>query len=365
MSTAAAASPGPAPLDPVPLVEVTRRDVRTGDEIVESVHHGHLVHVTVTDAADDGTQVLGLGDAHAAVFPRSAVKPFQAAACIELLAGAGGEAAEVAAGLTDEEVAVGWASHRAEPAQLDAVRSLLARGGLDESALTCPRADVPDDPAAPRSRLAHNCSGKHALFAVTARLLGLDGGLDGDPESVLAADGPLQPRLLARVAELIGPIGAVGVDGCGAPAIVVPLSALATSFARLAVDDTAALARVRDAGLAHPLLVGGSERRAGGMRVPLVDSALLGAGVVAKRGAEGVLAAGWRDGDGRGHGVAVKALDGSLRGASTALVALLAAEGAVAADVWAEAAPRGGSQKSGTVRAVPKVHGMDGVLGPR
>jgi L-asparaginase II len=34
-----------APHGPVPLVEVTRRDVRDGREIVESVHLGHLVAV--------------------------------------------------------------------------------------------------------------------------------------------------------------------------------------------------------------------------------------------------------------------------------------------------------------------------------
>lgn len=372
MSTAAPGpvSPGPVATGPAPLVEVTRRDVRTGDEVVESVHDGHLVHVTVTDAAEGGAIVTALGDPDAAVFPRSAVKPFQAAACLELLAEAGGQAAAVAAALTDEELAVGWASHRAEPAQLDAVRALLSRAGLDASALTCPRADVPDDPAAPRSQLAHNCSGKHALFAVTARLVGLDGTTaPGTPEhrqTVLDADGPLQSRLLARMAERIGPASAVGVDGCGAPAIVVPLFALARAFARLAVDDAPAPTRVRAAGLAHPLLVGGSERRSRGERVPLVDSALLNAGVVAKRGAEGVLAACWRDTGGRGHGVAVKALDGSLRGASTALVALLAAEGSVAADVWAEAAPRGGGEDAGTVRPHPGVRDrMHGAPDPR
>ena len=325
-----------APLGvPAPLVEVTRRDVRTGVEVVESIHHGHLVHVT-----DDGAHVLALGDASAQVFPRSAVKPFQAAACIELIATVD---PALAASLTDEEVAVAWASHRAEPAQLAAVRSLLARGGLEESALTCPRADVPDDPAVPRSRLAHNCSGKHALFALTAHVLGLPGG-----DASLDPDGALQSRVLARVADRTGPFGAIGVDGCGAPAVALPLDALARAFAHLAVD--ADLARVRTAGLAHPLLVGGSERRPGDVRVPLVDSALLAAGVVAKRGAEGVLAAGWRGADGRGHGAVVKASDGSMRGASTALVALLAADGVVPADVWVEAAPRGGGAEAGTVR---------------
>mgnify|MGYP000444416321 FL=1 len=323
----------------VPLVEVTRRDVRTGDEVVESVHLGHLVEV---DTA--GTPRAVRGRADVAVFPRSAVKPLQATVCLELLAAAD---PTLAASLTDDEVAVAWASHRAEPDQLAAVRALLARGGLDEGVLTCPRAGVPDDPAAARSRLAHNCSGKHALFVLTARVL----GLPTDVATVLDPDGPLQTRVLAALAGWTGPATAVGVDGCGAPAVVTPLAGLAGAFARLAVEERTA--RVRDAGLARPLMVGGSERRSGGVRVPLVDSALLAAGVVAKRGAEGVLAAGWRDADGDGHGVAVKASDGSLRGAATALVAHLEAAGVIAPGTWVEAAPQGGGDVAGEVRAAP------------
>ena len=323
------------------LVEVTRRDVRTGIEQLESVHLGHLALVDV-----DGTLEHAVGEAHTVVFPRSAVKPLQAAACLELLD-------TVGVTLTSEEVAVGWASHRAEPAQLDGVRALLARAGLvgdaAEAALTCPRAGVPDDASAPRSHLAHNCSGKHALFALTAHAL----GLGTDREVVLAHDGPLQSRVLATMAEWTGPAHAVGVDGCGAPAVTLPLDALARAFALLATD--ARLARVRDAGLAHPLLVAGSERRSGGVRVPVVDSALLSAGVVAKRGAEGVLAAGWVGADGRGRGAALKALDGSLRGASSALVALLEADGVVPAGTWVEAVPQGGGADAGTVRAAAGV----------
>ena len=330
-----------------PLVEVTRRDVPTGIELTESVHVGHLALVDV-----DGTVEHAVGDPHAVVFPRSAVKPLQAAACLELLD-------TVGVSLTSEEVAVGWASHRAEPAQLDAVRALLARAGLEgdvaDEALTCPRASVPGDASAPRSHLAHNCSGKHALFALTAHALGLGpgGGVRAGREVVLAHDGPLQSRILATLAEWTGPAHAVGVDGCGAPALTLPLDALARAFARLATD--ARLARVRDAGLAHPLLVAGSERRSGGVRVPVVDSALLAAGVVAKRGAEGVLAAGWVGTDGRGRGAAVKALDGSLRGAASALVALLEADGVVPAGTWTEAAPQGGGVDAGTVRAAAEV----------
>jgi len=324
-------------VEAAPLVEVTRRDVVSGREVVESVHVGHLVAVD-----GDGAVTRAAGDPDAVVFPRSALKPVQAAVCLELLAGTGIE-------VTSEEVAVAWGSHRAEPAQLAAVATLLGRADLHgdgaEAALTCPPARTPDDRAAPARRLAHNCSGKHALFRLTAHAL----GLPTDPAAILTHDGPLQTRVLAGVTEVTGPARAVGVDGCGAPALALPLVIVARTFAALASQDR--FARVRDAGLAHPGLVAGHEPRPGGTRAPLVDTALLTAGVVAKRGAEGVLAAGWRTPDGAVGGVAVKALDGAMRGAATALVAHLAAAGVVAPDVWREADPTGGGGPAGTVRA--------------
>jgi L-asparaginase II len=327
---------------PAPLVEVTRTDVLAADgprEIVESVHLGHLVAVD-----RDGALTHVAGDPDTVVFPRSALKPLQAALCLELIEEAG--TSDVT--LTSEELAVSWGSHLAEPHHLAAVRAILARADVREEMLSCPAASIPGDAAAGRHPIHHNCSGKHAMFALTARVL----GLPGDRASLLAPDGPLQSRLLARLADLLGPARATGVDGCGAPALAIPLVVVARAFARLATDPR--FARVRDAGLAHPELIAGHERGPGGSRLPVVDTALLatGTGVVAKRGAEGVLAAGWHTQDGRSGGVAVKASDGALRGAATALVALLERDGIVPSGAWREAAPRGGGGEAGTVRAV-------------
>jgi L-asparaginase II len=339
-------SPGPR-RDPAPLVEVTRRDSRTGAELVESVHLGHLVTV---DA--DGEVARAVGDVDRVVFPRSALKPLQATACLELIAEAD---PTLAAALTDAEIASSWASHRAESTQIAGVRALLDRAGIHADALSCPRAPYPDDPAAPRARIAHNCSGKHALFALTAHVLGLPGAGD-DPEGLLHPDGPLQSRVHLRLVDMLGPIDAVGVDGCGAPALALPLVAIARAFARLAAAPR--FDRVRRAGLAHPATIAGHERGPGGTRIPVVDTALLAAGIVAKRGAEGVLAAGWslpgtRDDAGpRVGGAAVKASDGSLRGAATALVAVLEADGVLPPGTWREAPPRGGGREAGTVRSV-------------
>ena len=317
------------------LAEVTRHDGTR--ERVESRHRGHVVVL-----GDDGDEQV-LGDPDLEVFVRSTAKPFQVTACLELLAEHGPVAPD---DLTDAEVAVAWASHRGEQRHLDAVRRLLARSGTSPAGLTCPpalpeadRSWPPASPGEPPSRLRYNCSGKHAMFALAGKGLGVRG------QALLDPAGPVQRRVLAAVTDACGPVAGVGTDGCGAPAVVLPLRGLADGYRRLASEDR--WARVRTAGLAHPGLVGGEGR---------VETALLEAGVVAKFGAEGVYGAGWVDDDGA-HGIALKAEDGSMRGAAVALVALLAARGVVPADVWSPPTITGGDEVVGRVRVATDVPG--------
>lgn len=323
---------------PALLTEVTRA---VGDEqIVESVHVGHLV-VTGPDGVESS-----LGDPDLITFIRSCAKPFQATACLELLAEHGDEA--VAADLTDDEVAIAWASHRGEQIHLAAATRLLARSGTLPTDLTCPPAypDAdqvwpPASPGEPPSRIRYNCSGKHALFALTGRAMGLHGPALLDPE------GPLQQRALSCVEGGVGPLSGWGTDGCGAPAMRAGLRGLADGYAALAAGGR--WSRVRDAGLARPLLIGGTGR---------LESALLAHGVVAKVGAEGVFAAGWMDDDGAPHGVAAKAADGADRGAAVAVMAVLVDRGVVASDVWTPAAVTGGGRIAGQLRAAATVRAL-------
>jgi L-asparaginase II len=320
---------------PRTLVRVTRRDTAAGRSVEESSHAGHLV---VVDR--DGAPLVGLGDPDELTFVRSTAKPFQAAACLELLeVGAG--AGPTRGAPSPPETAVAWASHRGERDHLVAVERLLARSGLEADDLTCPPSTSEDDPCAGVSRLRHNCSGKHALFALAGARQGTDRSRLLDP------DGPLQRVVLRGVAEALGPALATGVDGCGAPAVAVPLCGLARGFASLAVDDR--WATVRRAGHSHPNLVGGEGR---------LETALLAAGVVAKVGAEGVFAAGWRDEAGAARGLAVKVSDGAARGATTATAGLLGELGLLPAGAWRPEPVLGGGAPAGEVAAAPDVHAL-------
>lgn len=325
MSTAVPADrsrPAPAPA-PALIAEVTRRDTTTGQEVVESTHLGHVVLV-----GPDGSIVASLGDPQRVTFVRSAVKILQAKACLDIVGEQGDE-------LSSADLAIGQASHRGEPRHLDAVTALLSRSGLVVDDLTTPEAKAQADAVQGRARVHHNCSGKHALFAYAGAALGCKG------PDLLDPSGPLQSRLLQHLEVELGPAVASGIDGCGAPAIAVPLVRLAEAYQRLQRDP--GYARLVSAGTAHPGLVGGEGR---------LETALLSAGVTAKNGAEGVFAASWVDDAGAAWGLAAKCEDGADRGVDAAVVGVLSAAGVIAADLHELPAPLGGGEPAGSVRPV-------------
>ncbi|HEX6231206.1 MAG TPA: asparaginase [Actinomycetota bacterium] len=287
---------------PAPLIRV----LRSGLE--ESVHTGHVVVCDV-----DGRIVAEVGDPHRPVFARSSMKPLQAAVSLR----------RIDAPIEDDLVAIACASHNAEPVHVRAVRRLLRAGGLTEAALGCPPAlpSRPEDArrvAGPR-RVFHNCSGKHAGMVVAAE------GAGWGHEGYLAPGHPLQQAVLRAVRRGTGiERPAIGVDGCGVPVHGVPLSAMATLFARLARPErlgrlAGTTARAVSAMRAHPYLVAGDRR---------TDTALMSAapGIVSKGGAEALHCAAILD---AGVGVAVKVADGGERAAGPALIRALALLGAL------------------------------------
>lgn len=317
--------------DDVELVHVVRNGV------LESVHRGHVV---ICDG--HGNIVAGMGDAQRLTYARSAVKPIQVLATLDLLAAGGHE-------LDDDSVAIACASHEgSDDQQIEAAR-LLAEAGLDEEALQCPPA-LPRDPAMARlqrlpSPLTHNCSGKHAgfLFATVAA--------GEDPATYLAHDSTVQQRVMHRLGDTCGALPqGPGVDGCGAPAWLLPLSALATGFARLAGAASGDLARVRTAMCRHAELVGG----AGSADTQLM---LSDPRVVAKRGAEAVFAAGV----GRGAaslGIAVKITDGGDRAAGPVAAGILEGLGVSVPSLVRQPQILGGGVVQGFVSVVDDVRRM-------
>ena len=289
------------------LVEVVR------GALVESIHRGA---VCVADA--DGGQVLALGDIERAVYPRSAVKALQAL----VMAEAG---AIERFGLTDEEIAVACASHSGEPGHVAAVERVLAKIGLDPSALRCgAHAPMHRQPAQAAARgesfsaLHNNCSGKHAGFLCAACALGVD------PEGYTTPAHPVQRNVLALLEELGGapiPDSRRAVDGCSVPTWALPLANLARAFARfgsgkrLSPERGKAAARLRAACAAKPWYTAGSGRFCTEVMT------LLGARAYVKTGAEGVQCGTLPE---LGLGIAIKIDDGASRASEVTMASVIA-----------------------------------------
>jgi L-asparaginase II len=316
---------------PAPLVRV----VRSGVE--ESVHRGH---VAVCDA--DGRLLGWAGDPDQVVFVRSCLKPFQSAV------------AQTAFGpdehLPERLIAITCASHNGEAVHLRAVRDLLARAGLTAEDLQTPP-DYPSDPRAmarskERRPEFHNCSGKHAGMLLACVRAGWP------TETYRDRSHPLQRRVLAAVRAASGVARpTIGVDGCGVPTPALPLRAVATMYARLAVPDGDLAPFLRQAVAAmraRPYLVGGRNRDDTAVMAATVD-------LVMKEGAEALDCAAALD---AGVGVAVKVADGGYRAAGPATIAVLRTLGVLNAAERRALAPvavpdvRGGGRAVGRLEPV-------------
>ena len=286
------------------LVNVMRRDA------IESVHCGA---VAVLDA--DGHVLASLGDIDRPVFPRSAVKVLQA---LPLLASGAADRL----GLTDTELALACASHNGEALHAQTAARMLAKAGLDASALECgthwPYLDAASRALAVQGRepdaLNNNCSGKHAGFVCLACALHDGAGGLNLRQYVRGYVEPGHPVMREVTAALQAATGhdlantPQGIDGCSIPTFAVPLRKLARAFARvgtgigLSAGHAAAAKRLRAAVASAPFMVAGTGR----FDTRVMER--LGERVFCKVGAEGVFCAALPE---RGLGVAIKIDDGN------------------------------------------------------
>jgi len=295
------------------LVEATRGGT------VESAHRGALV---VVDAR--GTPVRAIGDVTRPVFARSAVKVLQA---LPLVTSGAADAFQ----LSDEELALACASHNGEARHVATASGVLAKAGLDASALEC-GAHWPQHEVAQRelaasgvalSALHNNCSGKHAGFLCVGCMMARAQGRDvrAFVRGYVKADHPVMREISASLQDATGcdlSRAPVGTDGCSIPTFGIALQQLALAFAKVATgvglsaERAAAAARLRRAVANAPFFVAGSGR---------FDTRVmqrLGERVFCKVGAEGVFCAALPE---AGIGVAIKMDDGNNARAAEVVMA--------------------------------------------
>lgn len=289
------------------LVEVTR------GPIVESCHRGAIAVVN-----HQGAVQASWGDIKQAVYPRSAVKAFQALPLVET-----GAADEY--GFTAEEIALACASHNGEPVHADMAGRMLDKLGLGEADLECGahwpmKDDVARDLAAsggvPDQR-HNNCSGKHAGMLALAMKLG------APTKGYIDVTHPVQQRILGTMEAMCGvelQTAPRERDGCSVPTWAMPLENLAYGFARFGAPDdlpegrAAACRRIAQAVAGHPYMVAGKGRYCTGVME------VLGRRAFVKTGAEGVFCVSLPE---YGLGVAVKCDDGATRAAEAMTTAVL------------------------------------------
>jgi L-asparaginase II len=234
--------------------------------------------------------------------------------------------------LTDEELALACASHGGEPAHVQTAATMLAKAGLDDSALEC-GAHWPRDERASRALAAvgslpgalhNNCSGKHAGFVCLGCLIAGAQDARAFLRGYVGHEHPVMREVGAAIEATTGcdlARAPHGIDGCSIPTYGIALRQLAHGFARvgsghgLSPGRAAAAARLRDAVARAPFMVGGTGR---------FDSRVmqaLGERVFCKVGAEGMYCAALPQ---AGLGLAIKIDDGNnARAAEVAMAALI------------------------------------------
>jgi L-asparaginase II len=252
----------------------------------------------------DGSLASSVGADFAPMYPRSANKPLQAVGMLR-----------AGLDLDGELLALVCASHSGESFHLDGVRRILAKSGLDESALQMPAEWPLDQPAredairngTAKSSLAMNCSGKHAGMIRTTVLNGEDVATYRDP------DHPTQLAIVQAIDDLAHEQAInLAIDGCGAPLYAISLYALAGAFGRIASASEGEEHRVATAMRSHPEYVSGRRRDELELHRAIP-------GLMAKAGAEAVYAVGLPD----GRGVAIKISDGNPRARPVAMAGVL------------------------------------------
>jgi len=280
------------------LAEVTRGGV------VESVHAGHVVLLNA-----DGSILFQKGDPTLNVYSRSSLKSIQASAMVR-------------AGLDIETrlLALTCASHAGMAMHQQGALAILAKAGLDEHSLKCVL-DRPLDEELRRTaeptRLAMNCSGKHAGMLATCVVNGWP------TDSYLDPQHPLQLAIKGEVEQMSGEkVAGVRVDGCGAPLFLFSLLGLARAIRNLTISTDPVHQEVAQACRDYPEMVSGPGRLATRMMQNIP-------GLFMKDGAEAVNVASLPD----GRTLAIKISDGNARAMPAITAAALAKFGIDAQEV--------------------------------
>ena len=287
------------------LVVVTR------NRNIENIHEGVAVIID-----SDGKIIKEWGDSTISIYPRSAIKPVQTFGIIT-------SGTMKSLNISYERIALATSSHHGENIHTDMVRSWLDEMHLDENDLANgldwplgkKRKDYIIRNDGRKSKLLHNCSGKHCgqlAICTHKNWSTLNYHLLNHPAQKLFIDN------LEELSEV--KIKNIGVDGCNLPAPYMPLNKFAYTLARLAdpqklsEEYKEACNIIFDACTDFPIIAGGTES------INSIITKLSNKKLFAKNGAEGVFGVMIPS---LKVGIAIKIKDGNSKAAEVALAGVL------------------------------------------
>ncbi|MDP4094786.1 MAG: asparaginase [Bacillota bacterium] len=288
------------------LVEVTRGG------LVESIHLGSFAIVDT-----DGRILYSKGDINRTTYLRSATKPLQLIAALEL-----GIFEEF--NLDYKELAIISSSHGGENEHIDTIKSLMKKLNVQDSELKCGIHAPLNREAAHElikkgekpTKLHCTCSGKHLGQIASAKILGFTGeyrAFDSDVQNHIK-------NIISIFSLTDRDKIHVGLDGCGAPVYAIPLVNAAKAYANIGNPGFAggkyskSQNQLIKAMTMHPEMVGGTGR---------LDTDLMknfGDRVIGKFGDEGVYCTSLIK---NGIGIALKIEDGASRAVGPTILEIL------------------------------------------
>lgn len=265
---------------------------------VESIHYG------IACLVNENGGIKSWGDSSFTCYTRSLIKPLQAKACLNL----GLE-------LEAEDLAIAMSSHDAQPAQLSALKNLMQKHHIEESHLACGSDFVKTGKL--KSRLEHNCSGKHsALIATCMKNSWSIHDYFQENHEIQRAIAHECQKLLKSKEEL-----KTAKDGCGIPTFYLSLEEMGMIFSNLIKDDS--YSNIIETMNKFPELIGASNK---------IDSLIMKkypGQFIAKVGAEGMLMVANLK---TAETLILKIIDGSYRARPAVIISLMEALGWIEQD---------------------------------
>lgn len=242
------------------------------DGLVEQEHFGLIIK-----SSDNGVIIKVGDDKGYPFYLRSCAKPLQASLLIDF-------GLDDFYDMTNEEIAICCASHAGEDCHVETIKNFLTKKvGLDETYLKCglhkPLSRTMQNKMLLSSEteniFQNNCSGKHSMMLAICKKM------NWNLTSYDEREHPLQIAIKRKIYELcsLNEEFPVTKDGCGVPIYAMPLENMVNGYLKLFLDSK--YAKIRDAFIQNPYLVGGEDR---------LDTAIMSANnnLIAKVGAGGL-----------------------------------------------------------------------------